>query len=91
VILAVGAILVARLLGPFSFGLYTLAVAIPVLLVALNGIADTGTVLKMSVVTVTVYLPLGPILATLWAHPGSSLHTYSPMRFRQSTDSVRLQ
>jgi O-antigen/teichoic acid export membrane protein len=39
VILAVGAILVARLLGPFSYGLYTLAVAIPVLLVAL---ADAG-------------------------------------------------
>ena len=39
VILAVGAILVARLLGPFSYGLYTLAVAIPLLLVAL---ADVG-------------------------------------------------
>jgi O-antigen/teichoic acid export membrane protein len=39
VILAVGSILVARLLGPFSFGLYTLAVAIPLLLVAL---ADAG-------------------------------------------------
>ena len=37
--MAVGAILVARLLGPFSFGLYTLAVAIPLLLVAL---ADAG-------------------------------------------------
>jgi O-antigen/teichoic acid export membrane protein len=39
VILAVGAIIVARLLGPFSYGLYTLTVAIPVLLVAL---ADAG-------------------------------------------------
>jgi stage V sporulation protein B len=39
VILAVGAILVARLLGPFNFGLYALAVAIPLLLVAL---ADVG-------------------------------------------------
>jgi O-antigen/teichoic acid export membrane protein len=39
VILAVGAILVARLLGPFSYGLYTLAFAIPALLVAL---ADAG-------------------------------------------------
>jgi len=39
VILAVGAILVARLLGPFSYGLYMLAVAIPLLLVAL---ADVG-------------------------------------------------
>ena len=37
VILAVGAIIVARLLGSFSFGLYTLAVAIPALLVALAG------------------------------------------------------
>jgi O-antigen/teichoic acid export membrane protein len=39
VILAVGAILVARLLGPFSYGLYTLTVTIPLLLVAL---ADAG-------------------------------------------------
>jgi O-antigen/teichoic acid export membrane protein len=39
VILAVGAILVARLLGPFNYGLYTLAVAIPLVLVAL---ADAG-------------------------------------------------
>jgi O-antigen/teichoic acid export membrane protein len=39
VILAVGAILVARLLGPSSYGLYTLAVAIPTLLVSF---ADAG-------------------------------------------------
>ena len=32
----------------------------------LNGIADTGTVLKMSVVTLAVYLPLGPVLAWVW-------------------------
>jgi len=32
----------------------------------LSGIADTRTVLKMSVVTLAVYLPLGPILAWLW-------------------------
>jgi O-antigen/teichoic acid export membrane protein len=32
----------------------------------LSGIADTRTVLKMSVVTLAVYLPLGPALATLW-------------------------
>jgi O-antigen/teichoic acid export membrane protein len=32
----------------------------------LNGVADTRTVLKMSVVTLAVYLPLGPVLATLW-------------------------
>jgi O-antigen/teichoic acid export membrane protein len=37
--LAVGAIVVARLLGPFSYGLYTLTVTVPVLLVAL---ADVG-------------------------------------------------
>ena len=32
----------------------------------LSGIADTRTVLKMSVVTLAVYLPPGPVLATLW-------------------------
>jgi O-antigen/teichoic acid export membrane protein len=32
----------------------------------LNGVADTRTVLKMSVVTLAVYLPLGPALAWLW-------------------------
>ena len=36
VILAVGAIIVARLLGPFSYGLYALAVTIPTLLVSLS-------------------------------------------------------
>jgi O-antigen/teichoic acid export membrane protein len=36
VILAVGAIIVARLLGPFSYGLYSLTIAIPTLLVALS-------------------------------------------------------
>jgi O-antigen/teichoic acid export membrane protein len=36
IILAVGAIIVARLLGPFNYGLYTLAVAIPILLVSLS-------------------------------------------------------
>ncbi len=39
VILAIGMIVVARLLGPFSYGLYTLTVAIPVLLA---GFADVG-------------------------------------------------
>jgi O-antigen/teichoic acid export membrane protein len=39
VILAVGAIIVARLLGPFDYGLYTLTVTFPILLVAL---ADVG-------------------------------------------------
>jgi len=32
----------------------------------LSGIADTGTVLKMSVVMLAVYLPPGPVLAWLW-------------------------
>jgi len=32
----------------------------------LNGVADTKNVLKMSVVTLAVYLPLGPVLAWLW-------------------------
>jgi O-antigen/teichoic acid export membrane protein len=36
----------------------------------LSGIADTRTVLKMSVVTLAVYLPLGPVLATLWGPYG---------------------
>ena len=51
-ILAVGAILVARLLGPFSYGLYTLTVAIPVLLVAL---ADAGMNFAL------VRLPVNPV------------------------------
>ena len=32
----------------------------------LSGIADTRTVLKMSLVTLAVYLPLAPVLSTLW-------------------------
>ena len=32
----------------------------------LNGVAETRTVLKMSVLTVAVYLPLGPAFAWLW-------------------------
>jgi O-antigen/teichoic acid export membrane protein len=36
----------------------------------LNGVADTGTVVKMSVLTLAVYLPLGPILAWLWGPYG---------------------
>ena len=39
VILAIGVIVVARLLGPLNYGLYTLTVTIPVLLIAL---ADVG-------------------------------------------------
>jgi O-antigen/teichoic acid export membrane protein len=36
----------------------------------LNGVAETRTVLKMSVLTVAVYLPLGPALAWVWGPYG---------------------
>jgi O-antigen/teichoic acid export membrane protein len=36
----------------------------------LNGVAETGTVLKMSTLTLVVYLPLGPALAWLWGPYG---------------------
>jgi len=36
----------------------------------LNGVADTGTVVKMSILTLAVYLPLGPLLAWLWGPQG---------------------
>ena len=36
----------------------------------LNGVADTKTVVKMSVLTLAVYLPLGPALAWLWGPYG---------------------
>jgi hypothetical protein len=36
----------------------------------LNGVADTGTIVKMSVLTLAVYLPLGPALAWLWGPYG---------------------
>jgi len=36
----------------------------------LNGVADTGTVVKMSVLALAVYLPLGPALAWLWGSYG---------------------
>jgi putative peptidoglycan lipid II flippase len=32
----------------------------------LNGVADTGTVVRMSALTLVLYLPLGPVLALLW-------------------------
>jgi O-antigen/teichoic acid export membrane protein len=35
-----------------------------------NGVADTRTVVKISVLTLGVYLPLGPILAWLWGPYG---------------------
>lgn len=36
----------------------------------LNGVADTRTVVKMSVLTLAIYLPLGPALAALWGPNG---------------------
>jgi O-antigen/teichoic acid export membrane protein len=36
----------------------------------LNGVAQTGTVVRMSVLTLVVYLPLGPALAWLWGPYG---------------------
>jgi O-antigen/teichoic acid export membrane protein len=36
----------------------------------LNGVAETRTVVKMSVLTLAVYLPLGPALAWLWGPYG---------------------
>jgi O-antigen/teichoic acid export membrane protein len=36
----------------------------------LNGVADTGTVVRMSALTLAVYLPLGPSLAWLWGPYG---------------------
>jgi len=57
----------------------------------LNGVADTRTVLTMSLLTLAVYLPLGPALAAFWGHWGSSSPTFSPARFQPSTDSARLQ
>jgi len=35
-----------------------------------NGVADTRTVVKISILTLAVYLPLGPILAWLWGAYG---------------------
>jgi O-antigen/teichoic acid export membrane protein len=46
------------------------AISDPVIGNFLSGIADTETVLKMSVVTLAVYLPLGPVLAWLWGPLG---------------------
>ena len=36
----------------------------------LNGVADTRTVVKMSVLTLVIYLPLGPALASPWGPNG---------------------
>jgi O-antigen/teichoic acid export membrane protein len=47
IILAVGAIIVARLLGPFNYGLYTLAVAIPILLVALSDVGMSSALVRL--------------------------------------------
>ena len=51
----------------FLSALYLLtAISYLVLGTFLNGVADTTTVVKMSVLTLALYLPLGPILALLW-------------------------
>ncbi len=47
IILAVGAIIVARLLGPSIYGLYTLAVAIPTLLVALSDVGMSYALVRL--------------------------------------------
>jgi O-antigen/teichoic acid export membrane protein len=47
IILAVGAIIVARLLGPSSYGLYTLAIAIPTLLVALSDVGMSSALVRL--------------------------------------------
>ena len=47
IILAVGAIIVARLLGPFNYGLYTLTVAIPMLLVALSDVGMSSALVRL--------------------------------------------
>jgi O-antigen/teichoic acid export membrane protein len=47
IILAVGAIIVARLLGPSSYGLYTLAVAIPTLLVTLSDVGMSSALVRL--------------------------------------------
>jgi len=36
----------------------------------LNGVAETGTVLRMSILTLAIYLPLGPALTWLWGPLG---------------------
>jgi O-antigen/teichoic acid export membrane protein len=36
----------------------------------LNGVADTKTVVRMSALTLAIYLPLGPALASLWGPYG---------------------
>lgn len=36
----------------------------------LSGVADTRTIIKVSILTLTVYLPLGPALAWLWGPYG---------------------
>jgi O-antigen/teichoic acid export membrane protein len=50
VILAVGAILVARLLGPSSYGLYTLSLIIPTLLVSLSDAGMNFALVKQSLI-----------------------------------------
>ncbi len=46
-ILAIGVIVVARLLGPLNYGLYTLTVTIPVLLVALGDLGMNYALVRL--------------------------------------------
>jgi len=46
------------------------AISYVVLGTFLNGVAETGTVVRMIVLTLAVYLPLGPALAWLWGPDG---------------------
>ena len=47
VILAIGIIIVARLLGPLNYGLYTLAVTIPTLLVGLSDVGMNSALVRL--------------------------------------------
>ena len=47
VILAIGIIIVARLLGPLNYGLYTLAITIPTLLVGLSDVGMNSALVRL--------------------------------------------
>jgi stage V sporulation protein B len=47
VILAIGIIIVARLLGPLNYGLYTLAVTFPILLVGLSDVGMNSALVRL--------------------------------------------
>jgi O-antigen/teichoic acid export membrane protein len=47
VVLAVGIIVVARLLGPSSYGLYTLSIVIPTLLISLSDLGMNSALIRL--------------------------------------------